>query len=151
MGFKRYTLEDGKMTATLNGLWCKVDEVNALLNLGAEYEALFERLQKLGAVRVEDLVKEYELKEEHARLQHPRVEPTEYTRNFLNVAPGEQTKGFYVEQVTPDKLCLQINGDVHFWIKYFNTDKILPQGYINIDRRLRITNIMAPRTGNDAD
>lgn len=148
---KLHNLVDGKMQESLHGEWCRVKEASPLLNLGAEFEALFKRLKELGDVRLEDLVKEYETKEEHTRLNQPRVEPSEHTRDFLRVAHGDQAKGFYVEQVTPDKICLRVNGDVHFWIKYFNTTAILPRGLIHIDRRLRITNIAAPGDLPDAD
>lgn len=142
---------DGKMQESLHGEWCRVKEATPLLNLGAEFEGLFKRLKLLGDVRLEDLVKEYETKEEHIRLNQPRVEPSENTRDFLRVREGDQAKGFYVEQVTPDRLCLRVNGDVHFWIKYFNTDKVQPRGYVHIDRRLRITNIMDPGALPDAN
>ena len=150
-GIKLHNLVDGKMQESLHGEWCRVKEATPLLNLGAEFEALFKRLKALGDVRLEDLVKDYETKEEHLRLQLPRVEPSEHTRDFLRVPQNDQAKGFYVEAVTPDRLCLRVNGDVHFWIKYFNADTIMPRGFIHIDRRLRITNIMAPGDLPDAN
>jgi hypothetical protein len=148
---KRYSHNDGKMESSLNGEWCRVAEASPLMNLGAEFELLFERLKKLGDVRLEDLVKEYETQQEHIRLQQPRVEPSEHTREFLRVAPGDQAKGFYIVEVTDTQVCLRINPDVHFWIKYFNTTELKARGHMHVDRRLRITSIRPPMEDNNAD